>query len=52
MIDGRAGNTQFLLKNFKRNWRHINLYNHSINILYLDEASYGVFNDESNKFHS
>ena len=52
MSDGRAGNIQFLLKNFKRNWRHINLYNNSINILYLDEPSYGVFNDEQNKFHS
>lgn len=44
VADGRNSNIRFLMNNFRRKWKHIQVKNVDINILYLDEKPLGFWN--------
>ena len=51
LVDGRAGNVEFLKKSFKRNWIYKFIKNVDQHIFLLDEPSWGLKNSKLLKFY-
>ena len=52
LTDGRTNNVRFLLNNFQRKWKHLELEWNDNHILYLDEKPLGNWNKEQIKFYN
>ena len=52
LTDGRTNNVRFLLNNFQREWKHLELEWNDNHILYLDEKPLGIWNREQIKFYN
>ncbi len=51
LTDGRAANVRFLMNNFQRNWRCIEIKWNDNYVMYLDEKPLGVWNKQQLKFY-
>jgi hypothetical protein len=52
LVDGRAGNVEFLKKNFKRKWIYKFIKEVDQHIFFLDEPSWGEKNLKLLKFYN
>ena len=51
LVDGRKANVEFLIKNFKRNWKYKYLKEIDQHLFFLDEKPWGKKNLQLLKFY-
>jgi hypothetical protein len=52
VVDGRAANVQFLIKNFKREWLYYYHESTDMHLMYLNAPSLGLSNNNRLKFYN